>query len=113
MSQEALTGDPVALARALIATPSVNPELEATGTGEATIAELTAEWMKAWGLAVETSEVAPGRWNVVQDPDYTRGRLPDRQDVPPKPGCECQRSEPCEPPGVWERRRLRPGRKHG
>ncbi len=65
MSQEALTGDPVALARALIATPSVNPELEATGTGEAAIAERTAEWMRAWGLSVETSEVAAGRWNVV------------------------------------------------
>jgi hypothetical protein len=29
------TGDPVAMARVLIATPSVNPELEASGAGEA------------------------------------------------------------------------------
>ena len=72
MSQEkgeilknAATGDPVALARALIATPSVNPGLEASGAGEAAVAELTAEWLRRWGFSVDKSEVAPGRWNVV------------------------------------------------
>ena len=37
--KNANAGDPVALARALVATPSVNPELEADGSGEAAIAE--------------------------------------------------------------------------
>ena len=62
---EARAGDPVALARALVAIPSVNPALEKEGAGEAAIAELTAEWLREWGLSVEMSEVAPGRWNVV------------------------------------------------
>ncbi len=63
--KEAQEGDPVALARALVATPSVNPELEDAGAGEAAVAELTAGWLRAWGLSVELSEVAAGRWNVV------------------------------------------------
>ena len=63
--KDANAGDPVALARALVATPSVNPELEADGAGEAAIAELTAGWLRAWGLSVEVSEVAPSRCNVV------------------------------------------------
>lgn len=63
--EEAQAGDPLALACALIATPSVNPELEESGVGEAAVAELTAGWLRAWGLSVEMSEVAPGRWNVV------------------------------------------------
>ena len=63
--EDAHAGDPVALARALVATPSVNPELEESGAGEAAVAELTAGWLRAWGLSVEMSEVAPGRWNVV------------------------------------------------
>jgi len=63
--EEARVGDPVALARALVATPSVNPELEESGTGEVAVAELTAGWLRAWGLSVEMSEVAPERWNVV------------------------------------------------
>ena len=63
--KDAHTGDPVALARALIATPSVNPELEESGAGEEAVAELTAQWLRGWGLSVEMSEVAPGRWNVL------------------------------------------------
>ena len=63
--EDAQAGDPVALARALVATPSVNPEIEESGSGEAAVAELTAGWLRAWGLAVEMSEVAAGRWNVV------------------------------------------------
>ena len=63
--KDARAGDPVALARALVATPSVNPEIEESGAGEAEVAELTAGWLRAWGLSVEMSEVAAGRWNVV------------------------------------------------
>ena len=63
--KDAQAGDPVALARALVATPSVNPEIEESGGGEAAVAELTAGWLRAWGLSVEMSEVAVGRWNVV------------------------------------------------
>ena len=63
--KDAEAGDPVALARALIATPSVNPELEESGAGEGAVAALTAEWLRGWGLSVESSEVAPGRWNVM------------------------------------------------
>ena len=63
--KDAQAGDPVALARALVATPSVNPELEESGAAEAAVAALTAEWLRAWGLSVEMSEVAPGRCNVV------------------------------------------------
>ena len=63
--EDAHAGEPLALARALVATPSVNPELEESGVAEAAVAALTAEWLRAWGLSVEMSEVAPGRWNVV------------------------------------------------
>ena len=63
--EDAQAGEPLALARALVATPSVNPELEESGAGEAAVAELTAGWLRAWGLSVEMFEVAPGRWNVV------------------------------------------------
>ena len=63
--KDAHAGDPVALACALVATPSVNPEIEESGAGEAAVAELTAGWLRAWGLSVEMSEVAAGRWNVV------------------------------------------------
>jgi acetylornithine deacetylase len=75
--EDAQAGDPVALARVLVATPSVNPEFEEAGAGkragageaavvgEAAVAELTAGWLRAWGLSVDVSEVAPGRWNVV------------------------------------------------
>ncbi len=63
--QEARRGNAVSLACALIATPSVNPTLEETGTGEAEIAKLVAGWLEGWGVSVQVSEVAPGRWNVV------------------------------------------------
>ena len=63
--KDAQAGDPVALARALVAIPSVNPGLEESGSGEAAVAEQTAAWLRGWGLSVEMSEVAAGRWNVV------------------------------------------------
>ncbi len=40
--KDAQAGDPVALARVLVATPSVNPGIEESGAGEAAVAELTA-----------------------------------------------------------------------
>ena len=63
--QEARQGHAVSLACALIATPSVNPTLEDAGTGEAEIARLVAGWLEEWGVSVQASEVAPGRWNVL------------------------------------------------
>lgn len=58
-------GDPVAMARALVATPSVNPTLAPGGAGEAGAAGLCAGWLRGWGLDVGVVEVAPGRHNVV------------------------------------------------
>jgi acetylornithine deacetylase len=58
-------GDAVDLLRALVRTPSVNPELEAGGAGEADIARLTAGWLAEWGFEVEWREPVPGRPSVV------------------------------------------------
>jgi len=58
-------GDPVALAQALVATPSVNPVLSRDGSGEADVAALAARLLAQWGLTPEVREVAPGRCNVV------------------------------------------------
>jgi acetylornithine deacetylase len=69
------SGDPVALARALVATPSVNPVLEPGGAGEREVAELTAGWLDTWGLAVEMPEVSPGRFNVIGRLDGTGSTL--------------------------------------
>ena len=57
--------DPVAMARRLVQTASVNPVLEKGGTGEAEIAALAAGWLGGWDYATRTAEVAPGRVNVV------------------------------------------------
>jgi len=59
--------DPLAIAQALVATPSVNPMLEEGGGGEGAVADLTAGWLQDWGLKVDTVEVAPGRWNVMAE----------------------------------------------
>ncbi len=64
-SDAARHGDPLAIAQALVATPSVNPMLEEGGAGEGAIAELTAGWLREWGLEAETVEASPGRWNVL------------------------------------------------
>lgn len=71
----ARAGDPLAIAQALVATPSVNPVLEDGGAGEGAIADLTAGWLREWGLETETIEAAPGRWNVL-------ARLGDPSDGP-------------------------------
>jgi acetylornithine deacetylase len=54
-------GDPVAWTRALVATPSVNPDLEAGGTGEGDVADLLVPYLEAWGFRVRRTEPAPGR----------------------------------------------------
>lgn len=53
------------LARQLVAIDSVNPDLTAGGAGEGEIARFVASWCERAGLAVELSEPAPGRANVV------------------------------------------------
>ena len=58
-------GDPVALTRALVAIPSVNPDLEPGGAGEREIGEWCAELLRDWGFGVSLSETAPGRTNVI------------------------------------------------
>jgi acetylornithine deacetylase len=70
--ETARSGDPVAVAQLLVATPTVNPSLNAGGNagntnveGEARIAAVAAELLGGWGLDVETPEVAPGRPNVL------------------------------------------------
>lgn len=65
---------PVALTRALVATPSVNPSLEPDGGGEARIAALAADWLREWGFDVEVDEPEPGRPNVVGRLRRGRGR---------------------------------------
>jgi len=62
---QAQAGDPVALTRAMVAIPSVNPLLEEGGAGEEGLARLCGGWLKAWGYDVNLIEVASGRWNVV------------------------------------------------
>ena len=62
----ARSGDPVALAQMLVATPSVNPTLAAGGAGEGAIASLSAGLLEDWGLSTTLHQVAPvGRCNVV------------------------------------------------
>ena len=75
LPEAARHGDPLAIAQALVATPSVNPVLEEGGAGEGAIAQLAAELLAEWGLDTETVEVAPGRWNVLaRMGDPGRGR---------------------------------------
>lgn len=67
------SADVVALAKELIATPSVNPQLESGGTGEERVAELVAGWLRQWGFEVECSDLEPGRPNVVARLERGRG----------------------------------------
>jgi acetylornithine deacetylase len=55
----------IELTTELVAIDSVNPDLVPGGAGEREIAEFVAGWLEQAGLEVETSEVAPGRFNVV------------------------------------------------
>lgn len=61
------------LARALVSVPSVNPDLERGGAGEREIADLTADWLRAWGFDVEVTEAAPGRASVLARARRERG----------------------------------------
>lgn len=63
--QTADRGDALALARALVATPSVNPALDPSGTGELEVAELAAGWLRSWGFHVDLVEAAAGRPSVL------------------------------------------------
>jgi acetylornithine deacetylase/succinyl-diaminopimelate desuccinylase-like protein len=49
----------------LVAIPSVNPDLVASGSGEAAIASFVASWLGAAGLEVTVVEPVPGRPSVV------------------------------------------------
>ena len=59
--------------RDLIAIDSVNPSLVPGGAGEAAVAERIAAALRAAGIAVEMTAVAPGRPNVV---GVVEGRAP-------------------------------------
>jgi acetylornithine deacetylase len=58
-------GDAVALARALIQIDSRNPTLAPDSPGEAGCARSLASVLDDWGFAVEITDIAPGRSNVV------------------------------------------------
>ena len=58
-------GDPLALTRSLVSTPSVNPQLEEGGNGEREAATLVAEWLDLWGLDTRITEISPNRFNVI------------------------------------------------
>jgi acetylornithine deacetylase len=68
------SADVIQLTRALIATPSVNPAMEAGADGEAAIAALTAGWLEQWGFEVDLIEAAPGRPSVLARLERGRGR---------------------------------------
>ena len=55
----------VELLRELVAIDSINPSLVPGGAGEHKIAMAVANKMRACGLQTETTEILPGRFNVV------------------------------------------------
>jgi acetylornithine deacetylase len=55
----------VELARRLVQVESINPELDAAGSGEGACARAVAEWAERAGLEAELTEPAPGRFNVL------------------------------------------------
>lgn len=63
--ETARRGDPVAIARLLVSTPSVNPVLASGGAGEAAVAAVVRDLLDGWGLSAEIVEIEPGRANVV------------------------------------------------
>ncbi|MGH2876258.1 MAG: M20/M25/M40 family metallo-hydrolase [Solirubrobacteraceae bacterium] len=64
-SSDAARHPAVRLTRELIAADSTNPQLVTGGTGEAQVAQIIAGRLRAAGLEVTMTEVAPGRPNVV------------------------------------------------
>jgi acetylornithine deacetylase len=65
LNETARSGDPVAIARLLVSTPSVNPALAPGGAGERAIAAVARDLLASWGLETRVHEVAPGRFNVI------------------------------------------------
>ena len=65
----------IRLLRDLIAIDSVNPALVPGGAGEGAVAERVAAALRAAGIDVDVTEVAPGRPNVV---GVIEGRAPGR-----------------------------------
>ncbi len=65
----------VGLLRDLVAIDSVNPSLVPGGAGEAAVAARIATALRAGGIAVELTDVAPGRPNVA---GVIEGRAPGR-----------------------------------
>jgi acetylornithine deacetylase len=60
---------------ALVRTPSVNPTLAPSeGTGEAGVAAVAADWLRARGLDCRLEEVAPGRPNLIAETGDGSGR---------------------------------------
>ena len=57
--------DVAELAAQLVAIESINPDIDAGGSGELAIARFAAEWCERAGLDTTLSEPAPGRPNVV------------------------------------------------
>lgn len=68
------SADALTLARALVATPSVNPALDPAGAGEAGIAALAADWLRSWGFETELPEIEPGRPSVLARLERGSGR---------------------------------------
>jgi acetylornithine deacetylase len=69
----AMSDDLQELVCRLVAIESVNPDLVATGSGEAGIAAFVASWLEEHGLSVEIVEPAPGRTSVIGVLPGTRG----------------------------------------
>lgn len=65
MTPEARAGDPVALTRDLVRIESVNPTLEAGGSGETRVAEYVADLLSDWGFEPAVTEAEAGRPNVL------------------------------------------------
>jgi acetylornithine deacetylase len=70
-----MTDSTLALLRDLVAIDSVNPSLVPGAAGEGAVAARIADELRSIGLDVETTDVAPGRPNVV---GVLEGRAPGR-----------------------------------
>lgn len=65
LADAARDGDPVALTRLMVRTPSVNPVLEEGGAAEGRMAALTAGWLTEWGFEVTVMDSDSGRPSVL------------------------------------------------
>jgi acetylornithine deacetylase len=61
----ALSDDLEQLVCQLVAIESVNPDLVASGSGEAKIADFVASWLRGHGLSIHIVEPVPGRKSVI------------------------------------------------